>query len=138
MTSFLLQKKVIFSARKTSGFAFDGSITYDTIDVNVGNGMQSSGFIAPESGTYGFTFFAPSLVNSRVNAYKNGNLYHSIYARFDGNSGIRWRLLNSSWMTKLTKGQVVHLEVVEGILSCKSVNDKYQMIFTGNLLMSHE
>ena len=59
MTLFLFQKKVIFSARKTSGDGFNGLITYDTIDVKIGGGMQEDGkFIAPESGTYGFTFSA--------------------------------------------------------------------------------
>ena len=59
MTLFLFQKKVLFSARKTIDEEFYGTLTYDTIDVNVGDGLQANGnFIAPESGTYGFTFSA--------------------------------------------------------------------------------
>ena len=131
MTSFLLQKKVIFSARKTSGFAFDGSITYDTIDVNVGNGMQSSGFIAPESGTYGFTFSAVTGDEkhvTRVLVYKDGLFTHYIY---DGNEANEFNNINSSWMMKLAKGQAVHLDVNGRLYA----NPQTPVIFTGNLIM---
>ena len=138
MTSFLFQKKVIFSVRKTSGGDFDGPIIYDTIDVNVGDGYQSNGkFIAPESGTYGFTF---SAVTGReesttwISVYLDGNLYahHWIY---DGNEANEFNNINSSWMMKLTKGQVVHLTVTYGKLSTYFA---YTVTFTGNLLMLDE
>ena len=134
MTSFLLQKKVIFSARKTSGFAFDGSITYDTIDVNVGNGMQSSGFIAPESGTYGFTFSGVTddkKLTTKVAVYKDDYSPHYIY---EGNYDYHTKI-NSSWMMKLAKGQAVHLEVDSGKLYASS---KFPVNFNGNLLMLDE
>ena len=136
MTSFLLQKKVIFSARKTSGFAFDGSITYDTINVNVGGGMQSNGeFIAPESGTYGFTFSAVTGDEkhvTRVLVYKDGLFTHYIY---DGNEANEFNNINSSWMMKLAKGQRVHLTVTDGKLYAFSSST---VTFTGNLLMLDE
>ena len=135
MTSFLLQKKVIFSARKTSGFAFDGSITYDTIYVNVGNGMQSSGFIAPESGTYGFTFSGVKNDKKsypKVEVYKDDYSHHYIY---EPNVSDYHKKINSSWMMKLAKGQRVHLTVTDGKLYATS---HFPVIFTGNLLMLDE
>ena len=140
MTLFLFQKKVIFSARKRGGGDFTGLVSYegraDTIDVNVGGGMHSNGkFIAPESGTYGFTF---SAVTGReesttwINVYLDGNLYahHWIY---DGNEANEFNNINSSWMMKLTKGQVVHLD---GGKLFATINTP--VIFTGNLLMLDE
>ena len=142
MTLFLFQKKVIFSARRTSGGDFDGPITYDIIDINIGGGMQSNGkFIAPESGTYGFTFSAMTgLLDmtatdksmTRVEVFKDGNFHHDIY---DGNVADYGNNINSSWMMKLAKGQVVHLKVTFGKLFA---SPSIPVIFTGNLLMLDE
>lgn len=135
MTLFLFQKKVIFSAWKTSGYSFNGSITYDTMDVNIGGGMQSNGeFIAPESGTYGFTFsgvtgFEKSVTYVKV--FKDGNFHHDIY---DGNVADYGNNINSSWMMKLAKGQVVHLDITGKLYA----DSESQVIFTGNLLMLDE
>ena len=140
MTLFLFQKKVIFSARKTQG-EFDGPMTFDglgdIIDVNFGGGLQSNGkFIAPESGTYGFTLSGRTGVEknkiTNVKVYKDTSFHHSIY---DGNRADRFNNINSSWMMKLAKGQVVHLEV--------AIHPSYgklstTVIFTGNLLMLDE
>ena len=137
MTLFLFQKKVIFSARRTSGRSFNGTIAYDHIDVNFGGGLQSNGkFIAPESGTYGFTLSGRTGVEknkiTNVKVYKDTSFHHSIY---DGNRADRFNNINSSWMMKLAKGQVVHLEV--------AIHPSYgklstTVIFTGNLLMLDE
>jgi len=131
-----MSKKVIFSARKTSGSNFNGPITFDTIDVNIGGGMHSNGkFIAPESGTYGFTFSAltgSGKSHTFANVYKDGNFQNYIY---DGNSAGNHNNINSSWMMKLAKGQVVHLEVEFGKLYATLQN---LVIFTGNLLMLDE
>ena len=141
MTLFLFQKKVIFSARKTSGDEFDGPITFDTINVNIGGGMQSNGkFIAPESGTYGFTFSGVTVFEKSVTTYvmvhKDGNFHHYIY---DGNvKGVN-NNINGSWMMKLAKGQVVHLDVTVGSLYVEtSTASIVPVIFTGNLLMLDE
>jgi len=135
-----LKKKVIFSARKISSSSFDvdfdGPIAYDTIDVNIGGGMQSNGkFIAPESGTYGFTFSAATgseKSETLVRVYKDDNFHHDIY---DGNEADIYNNINGSWMMKLAKGQVVHLEVGFGKLQAYS---QLPVIFTGNLLMLDE
>ena len=136
MTLFLFQKKVIFSARKTRENGFNGLITYDTIDINIGGGLQTNGkFIAPESGTYGFTFSAVTGSEksaTQVGVYKDGKFHHYIY---DGNEANEFNNINSSWMMKLTKGQVVHLTVTYGKLSTYFA---YTVTFTGNLLMLDE
>ena len=137
MTLFLFQKKVLFSARKKTEGKFHGKLTYDTIDVNVGDGLQANGnFIAPESGTYGFTFsgLTASLKGretwTAVEVYKDGNHHHVI---FRGNPGHSANNINSSWMMKLAKGQVVHLE-----LYIQKKGAELSVIFNGNLLMLDE
>merc|ERR1712029_317768 len=106
-----IQKKVLFSARKKTEGKFHGKLTYDTIDVNVGDGLQANGnFIAPESGTYGFTFSGlTASVNGRetltgVTVYRDDGKFNDI---FRGNPGHSANNINSSWMMKLAKGQVV-------------------------------
>ena len=142
MTLFLFQKKVIFSAEKKRGSSFHGQITYDTIDVNIGDGLQTNGkFIAPESGTYGFTFSgvtANEKSNTGVKVYKDGNIHHEIVespstAASSNDNNIK--ATNNSWMMKLAKGQVVHLDVAVGKLFAGSEHFKLSVIFTGNLLM---
>merc|ERR1711953_897013 len=135
--SFLkMSKKVIFSARKRSGGDFDGDFDVDTIYVNIGGGMQANGkFIAPESGTYGFTFSGRTgseKSSTSVRVYKDGHLHHSIY---EGNVADWGNNINSSWMMKLAKGQVVHLNVYDGKLYATFL---FPVIFTGNLLMLDE
>ena len=141
MTLFLFQKKVLFSARKKTEGKFHGKLTYDTIDVNVGDGLQANGnFIAPESGTYGFTFsgltgggmaygVGGNNTSTLVKVYKDGNLHHDIFEGCPGHSASN---INSSWMMKLAKGQVVHLEVT------RNDEDEISVIFNGNLLMLDE
>ena len=136
MTLFLFQKKVIFSARKRRDPNFNGPITYDTIDINIGGGMRSNGkFIAPESGTYGFTFSGRTgneKSATKVVVNLDNNIHHYIW---DGNAADDYNNINGSWMMKLAKGQRVHLEVTYGKLYADS---SLQVIFTGNLLMLDE
>jgi len=126
-----LKKKVIFSALKKGRVNFDGLITFDTIDVNVGDGLQANGkFIAPESGTYGFTFSGVTGIEksfTMVKVYKDGNEHHVIS---DANKADILNNINGSWMMKLAKGQVVHLDVTNGTLMLP--------VFHGNLLMLDE
>ena len=48
---------VIFSAERTEGGNFDGLITFDNSNINVGDGMdyQNGRFITPITGVYSFT-----------------------------------------------------------------------------------
>ena len=99
MTLFLFQKKVLFSARKTIDEEFYGTLTYDTIDVNVGDGLQANGnFIAPESGTYGFTFSSRTgqeKSNTGVWVYKDGKDHHYIYEGNDDSTSFKRRFRSS-------------------------------------------
>ena len=143
MTLFLFQKKVLFSARKTignDGILVYGQLIYDAIDVNVGDGLQANGkFVAPQAGIYGFTFSAATIGESMVtvNVYKDGILHHKILEGFSTGYS-KENNMNSSWMMKLAKGQVVHLEVTAGNLFVLSEGSEIPVIFTGNLLMLDE
>merc|ERR1712062_766480 len=56
-----MNEKVIFAAvRSSSGNLDSGTITYDSLTTNIGNGMDASTgiFTAPTSGLYMFTFSA--------------------------------------------------------------------------------
>ena len=134
---FLFQKKILFAARKTSGDNFDGEITYDIVDINEGAGFnkRTGKFRAPEGGTYFFTFSGmtggdKSVTNVRV--YKDGSKHHLIA---DGNHADTLNNINGSWMTSLSKGEEVHLEVTYGKLVA---NSAVPVIFTGNLLKLDE
>ena len=134
---FLFQKKIFFAARKTSGDNFDGAITYDIVDINEGAGFdqQTGKFRAPEGGTYFFTFSgltSNSKSSTYVRVYKDGSLHHVIA---DENEAAFGNNINGSWMTSLSKGEEVHLQVTAGKLWA----DSYQpVIFTGNLLKLDE
>ena len=136
---FLFQKKIVFAARKTSGYDFSGRITsYDIVDINEGAGFdqQSGKFRAPEGGTYFFTFSGmtsgyPKSV-TRVRVYKDGSEHHYIS---DANKADTGNNINGSWMSSLSKGEEVHLEVTGGKLRASS---NRPVIFTGNLLKLDE
>ena len=135
---FLFQKKIVFAARKTSGYDFSGRITsYDIVDINEGAGFdqQTGKFRAPEGGTYFFTFSGVTgypKSETRVRVYKDGSQHHFIV---DGNDAAIGNNINGSWMTSLSKGEEVHLEVFHGKLSADSDEP---VIFTGNLLKLDE
>ena len=147
---FLFQKKIFFAARKTSpGASFDGTPTqtrvggaitsYDIVDINEGAGFdqQTGKFRAPEGGTYFFTFSgvtseSESTSYTSVRVYKDGRKHHVIA---DDNDAATGNNINGSWMTSLSKGEEVHLEVLRGKLHASST---YPVIFTGNLLKLDE
>ena len=145
---FLFQKKIFFAARKTSpGGSFDGTPTqtrvggaitsYDIVDINEGAGFdqQSGKFRAPEGGTYFFTFSGVTGSDEKstgVRVYKDGSQHHFIS---DPNASDNYNNINSSWMSSLSKGEEVHLEVLLGKLFA---NSNTPVIFTGNLLKLDE
>ena len=134
MTLVLFQKKVFFALRKSGEHSkFSGRINFDTTaDVLEGiTEMTSSTFIAPLDGAYGFTFSGTTgdeKSATRVQVYKDGIKHHQIY---EGNATDTLNNINTSWMMRLTKGQKVHLEVVDGSLY---IRDYMPVIFTGNLV----
>ena len=134
---YLFQKNIFFAGYKTSGGDFDGKITYDIVDINEGAGFdkQTGKFRAPEGGTYFFTFSGMTgypKSPTYVYVYKGGSRHHYIY---DGNTADYGNNINGSWMTSLSKGEEIHLEVVGGTLRAYSDTP---VIFTGNLLKLDE
>ena len=135
-----MNEKVIFAAvRSSSGnMGSSGTITYDSLATNIGNGMDSSTgkFTCPTSGLYMFTF---SAVSSNVNADEltikvmiNGGQIFVIDDEEDKKSGANERNIAYSWMLDLSTDDIVHLEMSSGGLHAEGVGD--QAHFTGHLL----
>ena len=131
------QKNVLFCVRKTNGYNFDGLITYDVVDVNIGSAMSiNSGiFVAPEAGTYEFSFSGVTMsgrCQAKILVYKDGIVQHIIY---DGNFNTPYNNIKSSWMMKLAKGQKIYLKITQGMLHAISADHfTIHTLFTGNLL----
>ena len=80
----LNDNKVIFNADRETSFKDKGTITYSSVDVNVGSGMNTNGiFTAPVSGIYYFHFHGVSqgTQNNYINLYHDGEIVSSSYKR---------------------------------------------------------
>ena len=76
--------KVIFNADRETSLKNKGTITYSSVDVNVGSGMNTNGiFTAPVSGIYYFHFHGVSqgTQNNYINLYHDGEIVSSSYKR---------------------------------------------------------
>ena len=134
-----MNEKVIFAAvRSSSGNLDSGTITYDSLTTNIGNGMNAATgiFTAPTSGLYMFTF-------SGVTAYENTaavtiDVYKSLSHIFviddeeDKTSGANERNIGYSWIFDLSTGDTVYLSIADGGLHTDSGHDN--AYFTGHLL----
>ena len=134
-----MNTKVIFNARKTDGnTAFEGFITFNEIDVNIGNGHDGAKFVAPISGLYKFSFFGvtgygyPGLPTNytMINVMKN---YVMKYVIFDDNNE-NYHVGNNlamTWIWDLKKEEHVAFEVTG-----RRVVATYSspIIFTGELI----
>ena len=111
--------KVIFNAIKTDGeFASTRStrkIVFNEVTLNVGNAMNSDGFVAPIAGHYRFSFSAIGTLakfelNTWVHVYKNGIL--DMYIG-DSNDGVRsdGNNISHNWIWQLNKGDKVSFQV---------------------------
>ena len=150
--------KVIFKAVKVGyekfgglheTFISKGDVRFDSIDVankyngdaiNVGGAMDmTSGiFTVPFSGLYFFTFsglafqkLSSKTLDIFILVKKNGN---RIYEILDTQSygEVTRKVLSSSWMSKLEKGDKIQLSVWYGSLAA---NKNEHIIFTGQLIM---
>ena len=129
----------------------DGSVTFDESVINIGNGMdiQSGNFSAPIPGYYYFSFsgtaYDPdSYLDVVVCIHKNGEILYTIQdfngSKGDGqnhntNNNIQYRNLAHTWITKLQKNDIIHLDVLYGSLS--TGYDK-MVTFTGELILKSE
>ena len=134
-----MNENVIFAAvRSSSGnMGSSGTITYDSLATNIGNGMDSSTgkFTCPTSGLYMFTF---SAVSSNLNAdeltiivKKNGSQMFLIDDEEGTYSGAKERNIAYSWMFDLSTDDIVHLEMSTGGLHADGADLVH---FTGHLL----
>ena len=136
-----MNEKVIFAAvRTSSGDINSGTITYDSLTTNIGNGMDASTgkFTAPTSGLYMFTFSAVSATANTAEVtfivYKNSTRIFLIDDEEDKKSGANERNIAYSWMFDLSMGDTVHLSMGSGGLHAESTAGHDQTHFTGHLL----
>ena len=138
-----MNEKVIFAAVRTSSGdmgSSSGTITYDSLTTNIGNGMDASTgkFTAPTSGLYMFTFSAVSANKNTaevtIQVQKNGSRIFVIDDEEDKKSGANERNIAYSWMFDLSMGETVYLTMYSGGLHADVGNSHDQTHFTGHLL----
>ena len=107
-----METKVIFSAVRTSAGNFKGVITYDTLEINLGNGFNigCGSFVVPTSGTYRLSFSAQSAFEKYDYTYvyvkKNGR---SIFNIWDSNVADDGNNLSYTWIMNLRKNDRIKL-----------------------------
>ena len=75
----MLNTKVIFSAQVTTGYAVNGDLIFDRVDINIGGAFDGPGgvFRTPISGIYKLTFSAETaqgkLEYANIRVFKNGS-----------------------------------------------------------------
>ena len=128
----------MFNAVKNNGGkAITGDIDFNKITLNIGNGMTSTGFVAPYSGHYKFSFSAMTGIkkwgiNNYVYVFLNGERQFGIGdsnngSYSDGNN------FNYIWIMEVRKGQSVTFQIWNK--SYLNAGDQYVPItFTGELV----
>ena len=128
----------MFNAVKDNGGdAITGDIDFNKITLNIGNGMKSTGFVAPYSGHYKFSL-------SAITGQGKWGITNYVYVRLNGanqfeisdlNKG-RWsngNNLSYIWIMEVRKGQSVTLQMQSGDEYLRA--DTYVPItFTGELV----
>ena len=102
--------KVMFQAyRRQEGDSAEGSIDFEEVTLNYGEGFDGETFTAPIAGVYTFSFFGiSSQQNSdgRVNVNKNDALAFMIY---DGNETNNYNQMGATFHLHLDAGDTVGL-----------------------------
>ena len=104
--------KIIFNAQKTDGGdAFTGQIIFNEVTLNVGNGMNNDGFVAPIAGFYQFSFSAMGGldkfgINTSASVDKNGRYQFDI-ADSNNDESSDGNNISYNWIWKLNKGDKV-------------------------------
>ena len=128
-----METKVIFSAVKTRGCNFEGTITYDNLVINIGEGfdVRSGSFVVPTSGTYRLSFSAQSgwrkYDYTLVSVKKNGETTFTIW---DSNQKDDANNLSYTWMMNLNLGDRVSLYSENHLWA----DSKTPVTFTGELI----
>ena len=139
MSFQILNTKVIFDAHVTKivlGYGDDsghsGYLTFDQVDIDIGEAFDGSFFTAPIAGIYKMTFSGQNAMSdidhTSISVYKNDNRMFGI---MDFNVAVEWGdNVSYTWMMKLDVGDRVKL---------RSANDLYAtsdfpLTFTGELI----
>ena len=118
---------------KTSGCNFKGTITYDNLVVNLGEGfdMGSGTFVVPTSGLYRLSFSAQSGYEkydyTSVSVKKNGETVFSIW---DSNAADDVNNLSYTWIMNLTMNDRVYLNSDNHLYASSDT----PVTFTGELI----
>ena len=134
--------RVIFGAiKKSGGRNIHGVLTYDEEIINIGRGMdiRSGEFKAPEEGFYSFSFTGTGYdgdakLETSVNVVKNGALLFD-FDDFKSSGSNQMRVLSGQWMTKLNKGDTIHLSVDYGYLT---TDNEQKIHFSGQMILKSD
>ena len=133
----VLNTKVVFNAVKNNGgWAITGDIDFNKITLNIGNGMKSTGFVAPYSGHYKFslsamTGFKKWGIRNYVDVLLNGDVQFGIGDSNDGSKS-DGNNFNYVWIMQVGKGQSVSLKIGSGSYLCADTD--VPITFTGELV----
>ena len=134
MSFQILNTKVVFNAQKTDNLGnVKGDLTFDRVDINIGDGFDGSSgiFKVPITGIYKMSFSGQSAHNRNIDytniaVYKNASLMFNIYDSNepDGNN------VSYTWIMRLVKGEDLKM------YSYNYLNTgKYEpLTFTGELI----
>ena len=109
MSFQILNTKVIFNAQKTEEGNAGGYLTFDQVDINIGDGFDGRIFKVPVSGIYKMSFSGQFFIEfTSIRVYKNGSYMFDIY---DGNEAEKADVNNVSytWVMRLVKGDALKL-----------------------------
>ena len=111
----ILNTKVVFNAQKTDNLGnVKGDLTFDRVDINIGDGFDGSSgiFKVPVTGIYKMNFSGQSadvfIDFTRIRVYKNGSLMFYIYDGNDAEKGDE-NNLSYTWIMRLAKGDELKL-----------------------------
>ena len=127
---------MIFNAQKAEGFNVKGFLTFDRVDINIGDAFNGSSgiFNVPVSGIYKLNFSGQSAYErndvTRVKVYKNGSYILGIWDSNEGKHG-DGNNVSYTWIMKLVKGDKLKLESVN-YLYADDVDDF--LTFSGELI----
>ena len=129
--------KVIFNAKKTEGNNdVGGFLTFDQVDINIGEGFDGEVFAVPVSGIYKMTFSGTSsfekkshTLRTMIFVQKNGA---NMFCMFDNTSGnATGKNISYTWMMKLVQGDKLKLFSAGSYLYADSL---FPLTFTGELI----
>ena len=131
----ILNTKVIFNAQKTEGGNAKGYLSFDRVDINIGDGFDGSLgiFKVPVTGIYKIHFSGNSAYQTidftQIRVYKNGSIMFTI---FDGNEAVLADENNVSytWIMTLVKGDELKLFSVNYLYASSTI----PLTFSGELI----